>query len=358
MNTLLDQIIIYLLCASFWFSKPVSLATVILFLSVLLCGNLMFLSNSSKFSYALFAGLIILSFLLPDLFYFYPYILYEIQSKTTQKKQLFVLVSACAMLHFYLFPISLWLYFLLLFVLASQLQNTTEKKEYWEQKYRQARNENYEHSYDLMEKNKALRQNQDYEIHLATLKERNRIAREIHDNVGHLLSRSLLQTGALQVMNHDKALDAPLLTLKESLDTAMTSIRNSVHDLHDESIHLQTALSDLQKEASDLTVSLHYKMQTEPPKEFKYAILAITKEALTNTRRHSNAERFDIHLTEHPAFYQLILKDNGTMISKDFSGGIGLENMRERVKQLGGEFHIVTTDGFRIQIILWKGETS
>ena len=40
MNTLLDQIIIYLLCASFWFSKPVSLATVILFLSVLLCGNL------------------------------------------------------------------------------------------------------------------------------------------------------------------------------------------------------------------------------------------------------------------------------------------------------------------------------
>lgn len=85
MNTLLDQIIIYLLCASFWFSKPVSLATVILFLSVLLCGNLMFLSNSSKFSYALFAGLIILSFLLPDLFYFYPYILYEIQSKPRRK---------------------------------------------------------------------------------------------------------------------------------------------------------------------------------------------------------------------------------------------------------------------------------
>ena len=96
MKTLLDQIIIYLLCASFWFSKPVSLATVILFRSVLLCGNLIFLSNSSTFSYVLFAGLIILSFLLPDLFYFYPYILYEIQSKTTQKKQLFVLVSACA----------------------------------------------------------------------------------------------------------------------------------------------------------------------------------------------------------------------------------------------------------------------
>ena len=85
MNSLLDQIIIYLLCASFWFSKPVSLATVILFLSVLLCGNFIFLSNSSRFSYVLFAGLIILSFLLPDLFYFYPYILYEIQSKPRRK---------------------------------------------------------------------------------------------------------------------------------------------------------------------------------------------------------------------------------------------------------------------------------
>ena len=358
MNTLLDQIIIYLLCASFWFSKPVSYATVILFLSVLLCGNLMELTDSSRFCHGLFSAIVLLSFLLPDLFYFYPFILYETENKTTKKGNLFVLMSACVLLHLYLFPISLWLYFLLLFVLAFQLQNTTEKKEYWEQKYRRTRNENYEHSYDLMEKNKALRQNQDYEIHLATLKERNRIAREIHDNVGHLLSRSLLQTGALQVINHDAALDAPLHTLKESLDTAMTSIRNSVHDLHDESIHLQTALSDLQKEAADLAVSLHYKMQTEPPKEFKYAILAITKEALTNTRRHSNAARFDIYLTEHPAFYQLILKDNGTMIREDFSGGIGLENMRERVKQLGGEFHIATTDGFRIQIILWKGETS
>lgn len=41
-------------------------------------------------------------------------------------------------------------------------------------------------------------------MRLATLNERNRIAREIHDNVGHLLSRSLLQVGALQVVNRDE----------------------------------------------------------------------------------------------------------------------------------------------------------
>ena len=129
----------------------------------------------------------------------------------------------------------------------------------------------------------------------------------------------------------------------------MTSIRNSVHDLHDESIHLQTVLSDLQKENSDIPISLHYGFHSELPKEFKYAIIAITKEAITNTRRHSNATKISIHLTEHPAFYQLIIKDNGTSIPKDLLGGIGLENMKERVQQLGGNFVLLPRMAFEFK---------
>ncbi len=53
-----------------------------------------------------------------------------------------------------------------------------------------------EHTLLLSEKNKALLEKQDYEIYAATLRERNRIAREIHDNVGHVLSRSILMTAA------------------------------------------------------------------------------------------------------------------------------------------------------------------
>ncbi len=49
----------------------------------------------------------------------------------------------------------------------------------------------------MEQRNRELLEKQDNEIYLATLRERNRIAREIHDNVGHMLSRSILQVGAL-----------------------------------------------------------------------------------------------------------------------------------------------------------------
>ena len=84
-----------------------------------------------------------------------------------------------------------------------------------------------------------MQRNQDYEIYLATLKERNRIAREIHDNVGHMLTRSILQLGALSVINKDETVGEAINDLSGTLNTAMTSIRSSVHDLHDDSIALK-----------------------------------------------------------------------------------------------------------------------
>ena len=62
----------------------------------------------------------------------------------------------------------------------------------------------------LAEKNKALQEKQNYEIYAATLRERNRIAREIHDNVGHLLSRTILLTGAAKTVNQDKNMESLL----------------------------------------------------------------------------------------------------------------------------------------------------
>lgn len=73
------------------------------------------------------------------------------------------------------------------FLLAFFMERNTAKSQILEEKLRRIQDDSKERNLLLSQKNKALQEKQDYEIYNATLKERNRIAREIHDNVGHVL---------------------------------------------------------------------------------------------------------------------------------------------------------------------------
>ena len=204
----------------------------------------------------------------------------------------------------------------------------------------------------LNEKNLSLADAQDNEIYLATLRERNRIAREIHDNVGHMLTRSLLQAGALTVINKDEKLKAPLDDLKETLNTAMTSIRESVHDLHDESVDLDAAVRESIRLVGDrFKVTYDNDTEGELPAKLRLCFLAVIKEGISNAVKHSDGDRIDITIRQHPAFYQLTVEDNGSCgeIIPERSGGIGLQNMRDRAASLGGMISITSSqNGFRI----------
>lgn len=217
------------------------------------------------------------------------------------------------------------------------------------------RDSSVENEMMLKEKNRHLLETQDDKIYIATLQERNRIAREIHDNVGHMLSRSILQVGALLAICKDETIKPHLSTLKETLDTAMNSIRNSVHDLHDESVDLQHALKNLTDNFTFCQASLDYAVSKNVPKEIKYCFLAITKEALNNTIKHSDASLVKITVKEHPAFYQLLIEDNGTAKkTTSDTTGIGLSNMKERVDTLHGIIHIKTEQGYHIFVSIPK----
>lgn len=189
----------------------------------------------------------------------------------------------------------------------------------------------------------------------ATLSERNRIAREIHDNVGHMLTRSILQTGAIKVINHDEHLTKPLEQLQSTLDTAMDSMRKSVHDLHDESVNLRLALEDITQNVQGIEISMNYDMSDNIPKDIKYSFINIVKEAINNTLKHSNGDRMNIRLREHPAFYQLSITDNGSDI-KIAGQGMGLSGIQERVNMLGGTIKLSTDKGFSLLITVMKKE--
>ncbi len=304
-----------------------------------------------------------------DLLLFFPLLLYQ-----TLSSGLFLLAAAelpfWGFLIFQIndFPAVLCILGLLGFVLSFFLWLYAGKYQALYQDFHQIRDDSEEHALLLSEKNKALLEKQDYEIYAATLRERNRIAREIHDNVGHVLSRSILMTAACKTINKDEVL-APLLeNLEASLNDAMNSIRSSVHDLHDDAVNLEDAIKGLVKDFTFCPIALTYDMSRQVPRKVKYSLISITKEGLSNVMRHSNADSVNILLREHPALYQLCIEDNGTSGNEipdiqtesdsdkmnNISDGMGLSNIRDRVKSLGGTVQITQEKGFRIFVTIPK----
>lgn len=259
----------------------------------------------------------------------------------------------------------LWL---VLLAVSAVFGYQTGKKRCLEREMINYRDSSTEWNLLLQEKNKNLLEKQDYEIHLATLRERNRIAREIHDNVGHALSRSILQLGALETIYREEPLCGQLKSVNDTLNQAMNSIRESVHDLHDDAIDLrQTVLDATREMKEEYQVSIDYDMSAEVPRNVKYCFAAIIKEAMSNIVKHSDADKVTLILREHPGFYQLAVEDNGTtaiqsgrsewkMLEEQelFGDGIGLRNMKTRVEALHGVFRVHCEKGFQIFISIPK----
>ncbi len=246
----------------------------------------------------------------------------------------------------------------ILFILSADLGWKCRHIEETEHELKKNRDDATELTNTLRERNKYLTQNQDKEIHIATLSERNRIAREIHDNVGHILSRSILQLGAIMAIHKEEEVSKQLEPLKETLNAAMNNIRESVHDLHKESFDLKAASDAVLEDLTQCEVDFECDISEEADKEIKYAFVTILKEAVTNVQKHSNATRVKISMCELSESYQMLIADNGT-IEKSMHhthAGIGIENMEERIRNLKGICNISQDNGFRIFISVPKAQ--
>jgi len=231
--------------------------------------------------------------------------------------------------------------------------------------YRARRDELSAVSKELEMRNRDLEERKSLELRLATLAERSRLAREIHDNVGHLLTRSILQVEAHKVTQASEGRDDPQLTaISDTLHEAYDSLRESVHALHEESFELRSQLQMLAQETAGLPrtnagggsqplrVALDYGLaDPSPPQPVSYSLLAITREALANTIKHSDATSVQVSLKEFPGFYQLTIQDNGgTEPPQGYAAtkGIGLASMEERARSFGGVLNTSWDSGFRV----------
>lgn len=260
-----------------------------------------------------------------------------------------IIFTICVSLNFYY--LSILVCFIPALILKIKYINNEELKK----TYRLQRDDSKELTLIMAQKNKTLIIQQDQEIHIAILNERNRIAREIHDNVGHLLSSSLLQAGAIATLNNQDNLNEPIINLKNTLTKGLDNIRKNVHDLHDDAIDLETELEKVVHEFTFCPIHLSYDVYHVLPLQLVYHILSIIKEALHNIIKHSNATSVQVMIREQPVFYQLIIQDNGNNITSN-DQGIGLTNMRDRVESMNGYISFQDEKGFRIFITLPKEE--
>lgn len=302
-----------------------------------------------KFRLVVFFLCVALACFFPEIAVFLPLISYNTLSKSTFYMPLFILIPII------ISPKPMHLFTAALAALVLALKLFADSYNDASGKLRLQRDDLYERTLSLRTSLEHLAEKQNYELHLAVLGERNRIAREIHDNVGHILSRSIIQIGAMQVTVSDEGEREQLKILEKSLSSGMDSIRKSVHDLYEDSVDLAAELNKLVGDFTFCKAKLSISCRSFPETSLCYAIAAIVKEALSNVMKHSDADSVMISLYEHPSFYQLTIKDNGNA-GKPKRGGIGIEGMRQRVLSFDGRFYINNENGFRIFASFPKGK--
>ena len=246
-----------------------------------------------------------------------------------------------------------------LFALVTTLLSLrTTELERERKRMQNTRDDLQERALRLEERNRDLASRQEYEVELATLAERARIAREIHDNVGHQLTRASLQAEALRLLHADEpGVAADFADVKRTVDEALQLVRASIHALNDNAVDLSVQLESIVEGArSDGGPQVELEVLAEhAPANVANCFAAVLREALSNTMRHACAHAVTVRCMEHPSFYQLIVTDDGAggvqASGHGAAEGMGLSSMRERVEALGGTFTAgprAGADGWRV----------
>jgi signal transduction histidine kinase len=210
----------------------------------------------------------------------------------------------------------------------------------------------------LDEANRKLREYATRAEELATTQERNRLAREIHDGLGHYLTAINIQIEAAQaIMGQDSVQAAVSMSKAQSLtQEALTEVRRSVAALRADPLMakpLPATIEGLLNELASAEVQVEFVLKGESrplQPQTELALYRIAQEALTNVRKHAQASRVILTLDYQSDAICLIVQDNGVG-SQSSEGGFGLVGLQERAHLLGGTVstHSVPGENFTLE---------
>jgi signal transduction histidine kinase len=197
---------------------------------------------------------------------------------------------------------------------------------------------------------------------LAAMRERNRMAREVHDGLGHYLTAIHIQLEAARALmaSRSERVDDALSRAQKLTHQGLEDVRQSVAMLRAPATppRALTELLERLVEPDGLATPcvLFERVGEERPlsESVQHALLRVTQEALTNVRRHASAKHIWIELSFLADEVVLGIRDDGGGIPRPGAGsngsGFGLIGMRERLQLLGGRLDFGNHDGggFRV----------
>jgi signal transduction histidine kinase len=215
----------------------------------------------------------------------------------------------------------------------------------------------------LAELQSAHEQLQEYALRIeemAVVEERNRLAREMHDTLGHRLTVAAVQLEAAQrLCPTDPEQAASLVgTVREQVREALGELRTTVATLRspiEADLHLHSALRRLMNHFEQATgLTIHHALPEEMPPlpdAHRLALYRAAQEALANIQKHARAQQIWLVLSTSDDTVTLLISDDGRglVLSRD-EGGFGLRGMRERAEQLGGALYVEPRPGGGTQL--------
>lgn len=187
---------------------------------------------------------------------------------------------------------------------------------------------------------------------LAIVEERNRLAREIHDGLGHYLTAVNIQIkAALAMAEKDPALTQEALKKAQTLtQEALADVRRSISSLREDPISSRPLFETLNRLVEDACASgMDAKLTTlgsplSLNSQVEFTLFRIVQEGLTNVNKHAHASSIDLRLEYLPRSVRVSIQDNGVGASHT-GDGFGLMGLRERVELLGGSLALESSPG-------------
>ncbi|MFN3179086.1 MAG: sensor histidine kinase [Thermus sp.] len=176
--------------------------------------------------------------------------------------------------------------------------------------------------------------------------ERARIARDLHDQIGQILTGIDL---GLKAVKEGRLEAVP--TLQELVRTAIQDVRHLSRSLRPsalDTLGLEAALKRMAEEFQERTgirANLLCRLRGRLPETHETALYRVVQEALTNVARHAQARQVSVVLQQEGDEISLVVEDDGQGFPPQAQPGLGILGMRERIELLGGRFQMESLSG-------------